>query len=46
LILPTHWFISIRAADDDKKKPVLWSWMEVHNPVSYLASKMESNVEG
>jgi hypothetical protein len=45
LVMPTHWFLSIRASQEDKKKPVLWSWMEVHNPISYLASRMEKSVE-
>ena len=43
LCLPTHWFVSIRAADPTK--PTLWAWMELHNPISLMASKMEASLE-
>jgi hypothetical protein len=45
LCVPTHWYISIRATESEKQGPILWCWMEVHNPISYLASKMETTLE-
>lgn len=43
LCIPTHWFYSIRAVDKDK--PVLWARFSLDNPVSYLASTMETSLE-
>jgi hypothetical protein len=44
LCLPTHWFVSIKAAEESKGKPLLWNWIQVHNPISLVASKMESSM--
>ena len=46
LIIPTHWFVSIRAVNREVEKPLLWSWIEIHNPISSLAARMEKTVEG
>ena len=43
LCVPTHWYVSIRA--EDTKKPCLWGWFEMHNPISKIASFMESDLE-
>ena len=45
LCIPTHWYLSIRVAEADKDKPVLWSWIELHNPISWIASHMETELE-
>jgi hypothetical protein len=42
LCIPSHWFVSLRVADTDKDKPVLWSWMEMHHPISRLANYLEN----
>jgi hypothetical protein len=44
LCLPTHWLVSIRGAEESKGKPLLWSWIQVQNPISQIATKMEMNV--
>lgn len=46
LVIPTHWFVSIRAADREAEDPILWSWLEIHNPISSLAARMETSAEG
>ena len=45
LCLPTHWFVSIRASEESKDKPLLWGFIQIHNPISRVASHMESVVE-
>ncbi len=45
LCLPTHWLASVRAAEDSKGKPLFWSWIEVDNPISYVASRMEKSIQ-
>lgn len=40
LFVPTHWFVSVSSSES----PLLWSFMEVHNPISYLASRLEDAV--
>jgi hypothetical protein len=45
LCLPTHWFASVRASEDSKGKPLLWSWIQVDNPISYVASRMEKAIQ-
>lgn len=42
LCIPSHWFVSLRAAPADKEKPVLWAWMELHHPLSRMAAYLES----
>lgn len=42
LCIPSHWFVSLRVAETDKDKPVLWAWMELHHPISRLASYLEN----
>lgn len=44
LCVPTHWFVSVRASEESKKSPLLWSWIQIHNPISSIASKMETSV--
>lgn len=44
LFVPTHWFLSIRAAESDKDKPILWSWFEIHNPISKLSTRLERSM--
>ena len=43
LCLPTHWFYSIRAVD--KKKAALWAKFTLDDPISYVASRMESSLD-
>jgi hypothetical protein len=43
LCIPTHWFYSIRIVDP--KQPALWSRMTLDNPVSWIASSMESSLD-
>lgn len=43
LCIPTHWFYSIRVAD--KEKPALWAKFLLDNPVSYIASSMETTLD-
>jgi hypothetical protein len=43
LCVPTHWFVSIRGCE--KGKPILWSWISLHNPISKVASNMEGTIE-
>ena len=43
LCIPTHWYYSIRVTE--KTKPALWVKMTVDNPVSYVASSMESTLD-
>lgn len=45
LCLPTHWAVSIRASEESKGKPLLWAWIQVDNPISMIASKMESSIQ-
>jgi hypothetical protein len=42
LAIPTHWFYSIRG---EKNKPSLWCRFTLHNPVSLLASSMETTLD-
>lgn len=44
LCVPTHWLVSIRASEESKGKPLLWGWIELHNPISKVASTMESSL--
>jgi hypothetical protein len=44
LCIPTHWFYSIRVAEKDK--PALWARFTLDNPVSLLASWMETTMDG
>ncbi len=41
LCLPTHWFYSVRATD----KPALWAKFTLDDPISYVASRMESSLD-
>lgn len=43
LCIPTHWFYSIRV--EDKLKPAMWAKFTLHNPVSSLASSMETTLD-
>jgi hypothetical protein len=43
LCIPTHWFYSIRGVEKDK--PIMWSRFTVDNPISYVASSMESTLD-
>lgn len=45
LCLPTHWAVSIRGCEESKGKPLLWAWIQVDNPISMIASKMESSIQ-
>jgi hypothetical protein len=45
LCVPTHWFISVKACEESKGKPLLWSWIEIHNPISRLASSMDRTIQ-
>lgn len=45
LCLPTHWFVSVRASEESKGKPLLWGWIQVHNPISLVASRMETSIQ-
>ncbi len=45
LCIPPHWLVSIRASDESKGKPLLWGWIQIHNPISQLASSMESRIQ-
>jgi hypothetical protein len=45
LCVPTHWFVSVRGCEESKDKPLLWAWIAVDNPISLVASKMESSIE-
>ena len=45
LCVPTHWFVSVRGAEESAGKPLMWAWIAVHNPISSVASKMESSIE-
>ena len=40
LCIPSHWFYSIRTTD--AKKPTMWARFSIDNPVSAVASSMES----
>jgi hypothetical protein len=42
LAIPTHWFYSVRG---EKKKPLLWCRFTLNNPVSSLASSMETSLD-
>ena len=42
LAIPTHWFYSVRG---EKGKPLLWCRFTLHNPVSSLASSMETTLD-
>lgn len=44
LCVPTHWYVSVQR-DPTDKKPCLWSWMELHNPISRLAAIMDTRIE-
>lgn len=41
LVLPPHWLYTLRASD--LKKSMLWCSMEIHTPLSWLASRLEEN---
>jgi len=43
LCIPTHWFYSVRVVDP--KQPSLWARMTLDNPVSWIASTMESSLD-
>jgi hypothetical protein len=43
LCLPTHWICSIRASESDKDKPLLYGWIELHNPISWLANRLAAD---
>ena len=45
LCVPTHWFVSVKACEESKGKPLLWAWIALDNPISFVASKMESSIE-
>jgi hypothetical protein len=45
LCIPTHWFVSVQLSKSDSGKPCLWSWMEVHTPISRLAASMDSTID-
>ena len=40
LTIPSHWFYSLRSTDT--KQPSLWCVFTIDNPISYVASSMES----
>jgi len=40
--IPSHWFYSIRSTD--KKKPALWAKFTIDNPISSVASSMETSL--
>lgn len=42
LSIPTHWFYSVRVVEKDK--PALWAKLSLDNPISYVASRMESTL--
>lgn len=42
LWIPTHWYLSIRSSE---KKACFWSLIEIHNPVSWLATSMETSLD-
>lgn len=42
LCIPSHWFYSVRSTDS--KKPALWAKFTIDNPISYIASSMESAI--
>lgn len=43
LCIPTHWYYSIRV--EDKKAAAMWAKFTLENPISSLASMMESSIE-
>jgi hypothetical protein len=43
LCIPTHWFYSLRGVEKDK--PIMWSRFTIDNPISYVASSMESTLD-
>ena len=45
LCVPTHWFVSVRSSEDSKGKPLLWAWIQLHNPISKVAGNMESSIQ-
>jgi hypothetical protein len=45
LCLPTHWSVSIRACEESKGKPLLWAWIQIDNPISSVASRMETSIQ-
>jgi hypothetical protein len=45
LCIPTHWFVSVKAAESSEGKPLLWGYIQLHNPISKVASRMESSIQ-
>lgn len=45
LCMPPHWLVSLRASEESKGKPLLWGWIQIHNPISQLSSTMESRIQ-
>lgn len=43
LCVPTHWYTSVRGTD--KEKPTCWAKYTLDNPVSWVASTMESSLD-
>lgn len=43
LCIPSHWYYSIRCTDKDK--PCIWAKIVIENPISSVASMMESSFE-
>jgi hypothetical protein len=43
LCIPTHWFYSVRVAD--KGKAAFWARFTLDNPISWVASSMESSLD-
>jgi hypothetical protein len=42
LCIPSHWFYSVRSTD--AKQPSLWCIFTIDNPISYIASSMETSL--
>ena len=45
LCMPPHWLVSLRASEESKGKPLVWGWIQIHNPISQLSSVMESRIQ-
>lgn len=43
LWIPTHWYYSVKS--QDLKQPCLWASLEIHNPISRLATMMEESLD-
>lgn len=43
LWIPTHWYYSVKS--QELKQPCLWASLEIHNPISRLATTMEQSLD-